>query len=91
MTIVYEPHTCRVPPGRHHPSGTVWQCDECPRRWVRNGNHPDNVYPLWRRRFRFGKWRTNMSRDEVDEQTGGLHPAEICGEDCSGCCDETEG
>lgn len=30
--------------------------------------------------------RNNMDRDEMDAQTGGLHPAEICGEDCSGCC-----
>lgn len=33
--------------------------------------------------------RANL-RDEFDAQTGGLHPAAVCGEDCSGCCDEWE-
>lgn len=30
------------------------------------------------------------TKDEIDAQTGGLHPTELCGEDCSGCCDEWE-
>lgn len=30
---------------------------------------------------------TEWDRDRY-RTTGGLHPAEICGEDCSGCCDE---
>ncbi len=29
-------------------------------------------------------------KDEYDRQTGGLHPEEVCGEDCSGCCAEWE-
>lgn len=31
-----------------------------------------------------------MTKDEYDELNNGLHPAEACGEDCSGCCDEWE-
>lgn len=25
------------------------------------------------------------SKDEFDDMTGGFHPAELCGENCSGC------
>lgn len=28
-----------------------------------------------------------VDRSVMDSQTRGLHPAEMCGEDCSGCCD----
>ena len=31
-----------------------------------------------------------LTKEECDAQTGGLHPAELCGEDCSGCCDDWE-
>jgi hypothetical protein len=30
------------------------------------------------------------SKDEFNEMTGGFHPASLCGEDCSGCCDDDE-
>jgi hypothetical protein len=31
-----------------------------------------------------------LTKDEIDAQTGGLHPEDMCGDDCSGCCDEWE-
>lgn len=30
------------------------------------------------------------SKDEFNEMTGGFHPASLCGEDCSGCCDDAK-
>ena len=30
------------------------------------------------------------SRSELDARTGGLHPAETCGNDCAGCCEQGE-
>jgi hypothetical protein len=33
---------------------------------------------------------TDETKAEIDAQTGGLHPAELCGEECSGCCDGWE-
>ncbi|CPT12274.1 Uncharacterised protein [Mycobacteroides abscessus subsp. abscessus] len=29
-------------------------------------------------------------KEDYDRLTGGLHPEEVCGEDCSGCCSEDE-
>ncbi|SIJ01560.1 Uncharacterised protein [Mycobacteroides abscessus subsp. bolletii] len=37
-----------------------------------------------------GWHRIGALRESYDEQTGGLHPEEVCGEDCSGCCSKDE-